>query len=48
MYDVNENAGLVQPQLAFSSPFAAAAITVQVTTTDGTATGEYCSILMNY
>ena len=47
MYSVNENAGLVQPVLLLSIP-SLFDITVQVFTTDGTATGEYCSILINY
>ena len=43
MYSVNEDAGLVQPVLVISNP-SSTDITVQVTNTDGSATGEYCSI----
>ena len=47
MYSVNEFARPAQPALVLSraSP---APIRVQVTNTDGSATGEYCSILINY
>ena len=44
MYSVNEGAGPAQPVLVLSNP-STAPITVQVFNTDGTATGEYCSIL---
>ena len=44
---VNEGAGAAQLVLVLSNP-SATDITVQVTTTDGSATGEYCSILINY
>ena len=47
MYNVNENAGSSQPVLVLSNP-SSTDITVQVTTTDGSATGEYYSILINY
>ena len=47
MYSVNENAGPVQLVLVLSNP-SSTDITVQVTTTDGSSTGEYCSILINY
>ena len=47
MYSVNEDAGPVQPVLVISNP-SSTDITVQVTNTDGSATGEYCSILINY
>ena len=43
MYSVNEDAGSVQPVLVISNP-SSTDITVQVTVTDGSATGEYCSI----
>ena len=42
---VNENDGPVQPVLVLSNPSATDAV-VEVFNTDGTATGEYCSILM--
>ena len=42
-YSVNEDAGPAQPVLVLSSP-SSTDITVQVTNTDGSATGEYCSI----
>ena len=44
---VNEGAGSAQPVLVLNKP-SATDITVQVFTTDGSATGEYCSILINY
>ena len=47
MYSVNEDAGPVQPVLVISNP-SSTDITVQVTNTDGLATGEYYSILINY
>ena len=47
MYSVNEDAGPAQPLLVISNP-SSTDITVQVTNTDGSATGEYCSILINY
>ena len=47
MYSVNEGAGPARLQLVLSNP-SSTDITVQVTNTDGTATGEYCSILINY
>ena len=47
MYSVNEDAEPVQPVLVISNP-SSTDITVQVTNTDGSATGEYCSILINY
>ena len=47
IYSVNENAGPAQPVLVLSNP-SSSNITVEVLTTDGSATGEYCSILINY
>ena len=47
MYSVNEDAGPVQPVLVINNP-SSTDITVQVTNTDGSATGEYCSIFINY
>ena len=57
IYSVNEDAGPVQLVrasvhnellvLVISNP-SSTDITVQVTNTDGSATGEYCSILINY
>ena len=46
MYSVNEDAGPVQPVLVISNP-SSTDITVQVTNTDGSATGEYCIIFIN-
>ena len=46
MYSVNENAGPAQPVLVLSNP-SSTDITVQVFNTDGSATGEYCSILIS-
>ena len=47
IYSVNEKDGLAQIGLVISNP-PSTATTVQVTNTDGSATGEYCSILINY
>ena len=47
MYSVNEDCGSVQIGLALSNPLSSD-ITVEIFTTDGSATGEYCSILINY
>ena len=44
-YNVNEDAGPAQPILVLSNS-SSTDITVQVTTTDGSATGEYSSILI--
>ena len=46
-YIVNENDGPVQPRLVLSNP-SSTDITVEVTSSGGSATGEYCSILINY
>ena len=45
-YNVNENAGPAQIGLVLSGQ-SSTATTVRVFNTDGTATGEYCSILIN-
>ena len=42
-YSVNESAGPAQPVLILSGP-STMPINVTVTNTDGSATGEYCSI----
>ena len=47
MYSVNENSGPAQPVLVLSNP-SSTSFNVTVTNTDGSATGEYCSILINY
>ena len=47
MYSVNESDGSVQIGLVLSGP-SSTDTTVEVFDTDGTATGEYCSILINY
>ena len=47
MYRVNEDTGAAQPVLVISNP-SSTDFTVQVTNTDGSSTGEYCSILINY
>ena len=44
-YSVNEDTGSAQPVLVISNA-SEVDITVQVTNTDGSATGEYCSIYM--
>ena len=46
-YIVNEGDGLVQIGLVLSNP-SSTNVTVVVFNTDGSATGEYCSILINY
>ena len=46
-YSVDEDDGPAQPELVLSNP-SATAITVQVISGGGSATGEYCSILINY
>ena len=46
-YNVNENAGPVQPVLVISIMLLNDT-TVQVINTDGSTTGEHCSILINY
>ena len=46
-YSVSEDDGSAQVGLVLSVPLSTI-ITVQVLNTDGTATGEYCSILINY
>ena len=47
MYSVNESAGPAQPVLVLSGP-SSTPFNVTVNSTDGSATGEYCSILINY
>ena len=47
MYNVNENAGPATPVLVLSNP-SSITFSVFVTTSGGSATGEYCSILINY
>ena len=42
-YSVDEDDGPAQPVLVLSNP-ASMSFTIQVTNTDGSATGEYCSI----
>ena len=46
-YSVNENAGPARPELVLSNP-STSDVTVEVYHSDGSATGEYCSILINY
>ena len=47
MYSVNENAGPAQIGLVLNGPSSTATV-VEVFNTDGSTTGEYCSILINY
>ena len=47
MYGVAEDFGPAQPVLVLSNP-SATSFDVTVTNIDGSATGEYCSILINY
>ena len=46
-YSVDEDSGPARPTIILSNP-SSSDITVRVTNTDGSATGEYCSILINY
>ena len=46
-YSVDEDDGPAQPEFVLSNP-SSTDITVQVNSSDGSATGEYCSILINY
>ena len=46
-YSVNEDDGPVQPVLDISKP-SATDVTIRVTSTDGTAEGECCVVLINY
>ena len=46
-YIVNEDAGSAQPVLVITNPISTD-ITVQVTSIDVWAIGEYCSIFINY
>ena len=46
-YSVDEDDGLAQPGLILNNP-SSTDTTVQVTSRDGSATGQYCSILINY
>ena len=46
-YSVNEDGGSVQIALVLSRP-SSTTVTVEMFNTDGSATGEYCSILINY
>ena len=47
VYSVNEDEGVAQPVLILTSP-PSTDVTVEVFTTDGSATGDYCSILIYY
>ena len=47
VYSIDENTGPVQPVLVLSI-LSSFNISIEVFDTDGTATGEYCSILINY
>ena len=47
MYSVIEGTGPAQPVLVLSNP-SSFEFSVNVTNTDGSATGEYYSILINY
>ena len=46
-YSVDEDGGSVQIVIVLSGPSSTDTI-VEVNNTDGSATGEYCSILINY
>ena len=46
-YSVNEGDGSAQIGLVLNNPSSTATV-VEVFSTDRTATGEYCSILINY
>ena len=45
MYSIDEEGGSAQIELALSNP-SSIDITVEVFNTDGSATGEYCSIMI--
>ena len=45
-YNTSEDAGPAQPVLVLSNP-SSTDITIEMFNTDETATGEYCSILIN-
>ena len=47
IYNVNEGAGPAQPVLVLSNP-SSTSFDVTVTSSDGSATGKYCSILINH
>ena len=47
MYSVNEDAGPVQPVLVMSRSLPSETV-VEVYNMNGTAFGEYCSVLINY
>ena len=47
MYSVNRNAGPAQIRLVLSNPLSTDII-AEVFDVDGSATGEYCTILINY
>ena len=47
MYSVVENAGPAQPVLVLSNPSSFTTV-VEVFNTDGSSTGKYCNILINY
>ena len=47
VYSVDEDTGVIESILVLSNP-SSTDITVEVFNTDGSATGEYCSILINY
>ena len=47
MYSIDEEGGPAQIELALSNA-SSIDITVEVYNTDGSANGEYCSILINY
>ena len=46
MYRVNEHDGPAKPTLLLSNP-SSSVITIQVSSTDGSATGKYSSILID-
>ena len=46
-YSVDEDDGPAQPTLVLSNP-SSTNVTIQVNSSGGSATGEYCSILSSY
>ena len=47
IYSINEDGGSAKPVLVLSGQ-SSTPTTVQVFNTDGSAAGEYCSLLINY
>ena len=48
MYSIDEEGGPAQIELVLSNASSSSDIIVEVLNTDGSATGEYCSIMISY